>query len=141
MQCNENVLCTECCAYRPCLFARVEHPTPPPRVPRVIIFQVLAKIALEGLELQHPRWYHIWANFNLVFLAMIAGAFGVIVRYAASHASPGPTPEAIVVQQSHRAFSFVRPHYLSDPQATGGKRGVFGWVPCRRQWHFIIRGP
>ena len=30
--------------------------------------------------MQHPRWYHIWANFNLVFLAMIAAVFSVVVR-------------------------------------------------------------
>ena len=36
---------------------------------------------LDGLEMRYPRWYHLWANFNLTFLSTIEAVLQTIVRW------------------------------------------------------------
>ena len=49
---------------------------------RMVVVQIMQRTMLRGLEMQHPRWYHYWANINLVYLGLVAAAFQVRVAIA-----------------------------------------------------------
>eukprot|EP00668_Euglena_longa_P012502 GGOE01014957.1.p1 GENE.GGOE01014957.1~~GGOE01014957.1.p1 ORF type:complete len:2027 (-),score=588.17 GGOE01014957.1:133-6213(-) len=48
---------------------------------RRVIVLTLEVIALEHLEMRHPRLYQMWASVNLVFLSVIAATLLVIIRW------------------------------------------------------------